>query len=88
MTLNNIFQQKPIFRMTSRQGRTRSVGVICGTGNGNGLFGYALATAVDARPAVNRAKKRAAQRLMYIPRHEDRTSENTSFEQLWIRFYS
>lgn len=62
--------------MTSHMGRLRKVHCLVATGNGNGLVGYGLASGVEARGAVRRAKTRGGQRLMYIQRHEERTSKN------------
>jgi small subunit ribosomal protein S5 len=60
--------------MTSHFGRYRSVSALCCTGNGEGLVGFGMAKAPIYMPALRRAKNRAGQRLMYIPRYEDRTS--------------
>lgn len=61
--------------MTSHMGRYRKVFSLVATGNGNGLVGYSLANAVEGKAAMRKARNRAGQKLMYIPRHEDRTSE-------------
>lgn len=60
--------------MTRHFGRYRTVATIVATGNGNGLVGYGLATAPEGKAALRRAKNRAGQKLMYIPRYEDHTS--------------
>lgn len=61
--------------MTSHMGRYRKVFCMVAAGNGNGLVGYGLAKAVEAKAAIRRARNRAGQGLMYVQRHEDRTSK-------------
>ena len=79
MTINLpfLFQQRVVNHMTGAYGRVRTCKVIVGVGNGNGSFGYAMSSAKEPRPAVKRALNRAAQRLLYVPRFEDRTSTCT-----------
>lgn len=60
--------------MTSHFGRYRTVRALCCTGNKKGLVGFGMAVAPTYQPALRRAKNRAAQRLIFIPRYEDRTS--------------
>lgn len=68
------FQRSNVCHMTGSHGQERTAKVIVGVGNGNGSFGYAMASSRDGRPAVRRALNRAAQRLLYVHRFEDRTS--------------
>lgn len=62
--------------MTRNFGRYRTVACIVATGNGNGLVGYSLATAPEAKAALKRAKNRASQKLMYVQRYENHTSKS------------
>ncbi|XKL68608.1 hypothetical protein PGB90_006377 [Kerria lacca] len=68
-----ILEQKPVVHMTRNFGRYRTVACIVATGNGNGLVGYSLATAPEAKAALKRAKNRASQKLMYVQRYENHT---------------
>lgn len=54
-------------------GRVRSPSVICVTGNGNGLAGFALAKSTTAVQALKVARNRAGQLLWYLPRFNDHT---------------
>lgn len=56
-------------------GRVRSPSVLCVTGNGNGLAGFALAKSTTSQNALKLAKNRAGQLLWYIPRYNDHTGK-------------
>lgn len=61
--------------MTGNLGRKSRVNVLVVTGNGNGLAGFSIAKAPMSKAALAKAKNRAGQRLMYIPRYKEHTGK-------------
>ncbi|VVC40616.1 Ribosomal protein S5, N-terminal,Ribosomal protein S5 domain 2-type fold,Ribosomal protein S5, C- [Cinara cedri] len=76
-----VLEFKTVFCMKSNAGRYRRISVVAVTGNKNGLAGFALGKAADARAALKRAKNRAGQKLMYIERYENHTVYHDFFTQ-------
>jgi len=67
--------------MKANAGRYRRISVVVVTGNKNGLVGFALGKAADAKAALRRAKNRAGQKLMYIERYNNHTVYHDFFTQ-------
>jgi len=57
---------KPVFCMKANFGKTKRICVLTVTGNRNGLAGFAIGKARDARTALKKSKNKAGQRLRYI----------------------
>lgn len=76
-----VLEFKTVFCMKANAGRYRRISVVVVTGNKNGLAGFALGKAADARAALRRAKNRAGQKLMYIERYDNHTVYHDFFTQ-------
>ncbi|XP_020279303.1 28S ribosomal protein S5, mitochondrial [Pseudomyrmex gracilis] len=68
-----ILQNKLVSCMTGNLGRKSRISAFVVTGNRNGLAGFSLTKAPMSKVALTKAKNRAGQRLMYIPRYKEHT---------------
>lgn len=85
-----ILQSKLVTCMTGNLGRKGRVSALVVTGNGNGLAGFSLAKAPLAKAALLKAKNRAGQRLIYVPRYKEHTGKKKirSNVKFVIHFFS
>lgn len=70
-----VLESKLVSCMTGNLGRKSRVNALVVTGNGNGLAGFSMAKAPMSKAALAKAKNRAGQRLMYIPRYKEHTGK-------------
>ncbi|XP_034941076.1 28S ribosomal protein S5, mitochondrial [Chelonus insularis] len=68
-----ILQLKQVTHMTGHLGRTRNWSALVITGNGQGLAGFGEGRGSEGKAALRKAKNRAAQRLIFIKRYNERT---------------
>lgn len=80
---STVLMLRPIQKMTGNMGRVKSMHSLVVTGNKNGLAGFAVCMGKDAKGVVRRARNRAAQSLVYIPRWE----EHTVLHDFFSRYY-
>ncbi|XP_064601858.1 small ribosomal subunit protein uS5m-like isoform X2 [Liolophura sinensis] len=70
---SRILEFKMVTNMTGNLGRRMRFSVFIVVGNKNGLAGYALAKASNAKVAIRKAKNMAGQKLSYIQRYDGHT---------------
>ncbi|TRY94075.1 hypothetical protein DNTS_027310 [Danionella cerebrum] len=68
-----ILELKPVFTVTKKESRKRSMSALVAVGNGNGLAGFALGKGADKNNALRKATRRAMNVLYYIERYNDYT---------------
>ncbi|KAJ8925301.1 hypothetical protein NQ315_009131 [Exocentrus adspersus] len=85
-----VLELKTVFNMKGNFGRKRQLSVLVVTGNQNGLAGFAMGKAQDARTAMRKAKNRAGQKLVDIKLFRNHTVCHDFFHCVWsdkdIRF--
>lgn len=67
--------------MTSCFGRTRVYRTMVITGNRNGMAGFAAINGPEAKSSIIRARNKAGQRLIFIPRYNEHTVMHDFFTQ-------
>ncbi|KAK7104937.1 small ribosomal subunit protein uS5m-like [Littorina saxatilis] len=70
---SRVLEFKLVTNMTGNLGRKQRFSSFVVTGNKNGLAGFALAKAPNAKASLRKAKNMAAQRLRYIERYDNHT---------------
>jgi len=68
-------------RMSGPLGRVSKFNMLVAVGNGNGMVGIGRARKTAKYSSVLQARSRAQQKLMYVPRHENRTVLHDFFTQ-------
>lgn len=81
---STVLMLRPILGMSGVLGRTKRMHTLVVTGNGNGLAGFSTAIGNDGKSVIRRAKNRAAQALVSVPRYENHTVMHDFFS----RYYS
>lgn len=76
-----VLKSKLVGTVTAAQGTMMSPFVIVATGNRKGLVGLAKSKGSTTRAAMYQARKKAAQRLVYIERFEGHTIQHNFMEQ-------
>ncbi|ESO03920.1 hypothetical protein HELRODRAFT_79614 [Helobdella robusta] len=76
-----VLEFKTVCNMTGTLGRKMRFSAFVVTGNKNGVAGYGLGKALNAKAAIRVAKNKAAQKLVYVPRFEDHTVYHNMFAQ-------
>ncbi|KAF7418616.1 hypothetical protein HZH68_001269 [Vespula germanica] len=68
-----VLESKIVSTMTHNLGRKNRVSSMVITGNGNGLAGYAITKAKEMKQSLNKAKRKAATKVLYFNRYNDHT---------------
>lgn len=76
-----VLELKTVFNMKGNFGRKRRMSCLVVTGNKNGLAGFAMGKAQEARTALRKAKNRSGQKLMHIRLFRDHTVCHDFFTQ-------
>lgn len=80
---STVLMLRPLQTMSGSMGRVRNMHAMVATGNKNGLAGFSVCLGKDGRATVRRARNRASQGLVYIPRWE----EHTVLHDFFSRYY-
>lgn len=80
---STVLMLRPIMGMSGILGRTKRMHTLVVTGNGNGLAGFSTAIGNDGKSVIRRAKNRAAQALVSIPRYENHTVMHDFFSRYY-----
>ncbi|CAH1117207.1 unnamed protein product [Phaedon cochleariae] len=76
-----VLELKTVFNMKGNFGRKRRLSVLVVTGNGNGLGGFAMGKALEAKIALRKAKNRSGQKLMHVKLFKNHTVCHDFFTQ-------
>ncbi|GLH01531.1 28S ribosomal protein S5, mitochondrial [Gryllus bimaculatus] len=76
-----VLELKLVVNMSGNFGRKRRVSSLVVTGNGNGLAGFAMGKANDAKASLRTAKNRAGQKLVFVDIYKNHTVYHDFFCQ-------
>lgn len=80
---STVLMLRPMQSMSGILGRIRRMQALVVTGNKNGLAGFSTSIGKDPKAVVRRAKNRAAQTLVHVPRWEN----HTVLHDFYSRYY-
>jgi len=80
---STVLMLRPRLSMDGKLGRVKRMHGLVVTGNGNGLAGFSTAIGKDGRAVVTRARNRAAQVLVRVPRWENHTVMHDFFSRYY-----
>lgn len=80
---STVLMLRPLISMSGLFGRTKKMHGLVVTGNGNGVAGFAVSIGKDGKGVVRRARNRAGQALVSIPRWDNHTVMHDFFSRYY-----